>query len=146
MGHTILALVVLAVIGAGLMYLLGGVSDTRTRDFKAHASDGERAIARSLDRVPWDSPAIAELLPVDADGEALRPCVASVDAHPRGVEIRWSFPAGYGADDWNRLWPRLESHLPGTDPMRVTGVSRSGATVVVETRDPLDGTRRSSWS
>jgi hypothetical protein len=142
---TVLSLLVLVALAAALMYLNGRVSDNRSADFKASATPAERQIVRSMDEIPWTAPQISSVLPVDADGDPLKPWVTAVDVEPRGVRVGWQFPPGFGADDWQRLWPRVEAYVAGNDPVRTVSVSRSGAMILVESRDPLSGSRRSSW-
>lgn len=143
--RTVVALLVLVALAAGLMYLSGRASDTRSADFKASATPAERRIVRSISEIPWTALQISSVLPVDADGDPLKPWVTAVDVQPRGIQIVWKFPLGLGGDDWQRLWPRIESYVAGDEPVRMVSVSRSGATILVESRDPLSGTRRSSW-
>lgn len=141
---------VILVIGLILFFMSSAGGSGRsmgptTPEFRGKSSPVDQAVARSAASIPWDAATVRGCLPVSVDGEPIRPRLASVDHHPGGTSLVWRFPAGFGQSDWDRVWPAIEGYLAGSGDVSSTGLSRSGVTIIVGSRDALGGTRGPSW-
>lgn len=138
-------ILLIAAVGVIAIIASGSSVGPATKEFKSRASRVDRAVATSATKIDWNSRSISELLPRDSEDNSLRPRITEVEYDTRGTILSFGFPTGFGAADWVKVWPRVESYLAGDGVAEQIEVRRSGAKVLIVSRDGLEGNRGATW-